>query len=191
MKKIMIILLFPIIFSCSKSRTVLICGDHICINKTEANQYFEENLSLEVKIIDKKNKKEFNLVELNLQPNSKNIRKVNIKKKEITNEVVKKLSNDEINKIKLNIKKKKKKKNMKLVKKNTKNVKENKDVSLGKTNKESNKINFYTKEKKNKKKRKEVVDICSLIEKCNIDEISNFLLKQGNKKGFPDITIRQ
>ena len=81
MKKIMIILLFPIIFSCSKSRTVLICGDHICINKTEANQYFEENLSLEVKIIDKKNKKEFNLVELNLQPNSKNIRKVNIKKK--------------------------------------------------------------------------------------------------------------
>lgn len=187
----MIILLFPIIFSCSKSRTVLICGDHICINKTEANQYFEENLSLEVKIIDKKNKKEFNLVELNLQPNSKNIRKVNIKKKEITNEVVKKLSNDEINKIKLNIKKKKKKKNMKLVKKNTKNVKENKDVSLGKTNKESNKINFYTKEKKNKKKRKEVVDICSLIEKCNIDEISNFLLKQGNKKGFPDITIRQ
>jgi len=191
MKKILIILLFPLIFSCSKSRTVLICGDHICVNKTEANQYFEENLSLEVKIIDKKNKKEFNLVELNLHPNSKNIRKVNIKKKEITNKVVKKLSNDEINKIKLNIKKKKKKNIKKLVKKNTKNVKENKDVSLRKTNKESNKINSYTKEKKNKNKRKEVVDICSLIEKCNIDEISNFLLKQGNKKGFPDITIRQ
>ena len=81
MKKIMLMLLFSLIFSCSKSRTVLICGDHICVNKTEANQYFEENLSLEVKIVDKKNKKKLNLVELNLQSNSKNIRKVNIKKK--------------------------------------------------------------------------------------------------------------
>ena len=35
----------------------LICGDHVCINKDEADQYFEENLSIEVKIIDKKKKK--------------------------------------------------------------------------------------------------------------------------------------
>ena len=27
--------------SCSKNKTVLICGDHICVNKTEAKQYFE------------------------------------------------------------------------------------------------------------------------------------------------------
>ena len=42
--------------NCSKPKTVLVCGDHICINKSEANQYFEENLSIEVKIIDKKKK---------------------------------------------------------------------------------------------------------------------------------------
>jgi len=35
-----------------------------------------------------------------------------------------------------------------------------------------------------------VVDICTIIEKCSIDEISKFLLKQGKKKGFPDITER-
>ncbi len=45
------------------------------------------------------------------------------------------------------------------------------------------------KDDKNKNKKVKIVDICSLIEKCNIDEISKFLLK--NKKSFPDITIRQ
>ena len=40
--------------NCSKPKTVLICGDHVCINKAEANQYFEENLTIEVKIVDKK-----------------------------------------------------------------------------------------------------------------------------------------
>ena len=49
-------ILFFIIFitSCGKPKTVLICGDHICVNKKEAQQYFDENLSLEVKIIQKK-----------------------------------------------------------------------------------------------------------------------------------------
>ena len=55
MKKI---LLFTILFlaACSKPKTVLICGDHICVNQTEAEQYFEENLSIEVKIINLKKK---------------------------------------------------------------------------------------------------------------------------------------
>ena len=35
----------------------MICGDHICINKAEANQYFEDNLSIEVKIVEKKSNK--------------------------------------------------------------------------------------------------------------------------------------
>ena len=41
------------------------------------------------------------------------------------------------------------------------------------------------------KKNKEVVDVCTIIEKCSIEEISKYLLKQGKKKGFPDITERQ
>ena len=47
----------------------MICGDHVCINKAEAEKYFEENLTLEVKVIDKKVKKEINLVEINLNNN--------------------------------------------------------------------------------------------------------------------------
>ena len=52
MKKFLILLTIFFLQNCSKPKTVLICGDHICINKKEATQYFEENLSLEVKIVD-------------------------------------------------------------------------------------------------------------------------------------------
>ena len=34
------------------------------------------------------------------------------------------------------------------------------------------------------------VDVCELIEKCTIEEISKYLIKMGKKKGFPDITSR-
>ena len=48
MKKILLVTLL-FLAACSKPKTVLICGDHICVNQTEAEQYFEENLSIEVK----------------------------------------------------------------------------------------------------------------------------------------------
>ena len=41
------------------------------------------------------------------------------------------------------------------------------------------------------KKTKEVFDVCTILEKCSIDEISKYLLNQGKKKDFPDITLRQ
>ena len=62
----MFFLILILFYGYSKPQAVLICGDHICVNKTEAEQYFEENLSLEVKIINKGEKKELSLVELNL-----------------------------------------------------------------------------------------------------------------------------
>ena len=67
MKFSLSILLILFLAACNKPKTVLICGDHVCVNKSEAKQYFEENLSIEVKIIDKKKKKKFDLVELNLK----------------------------------------------------------------------------------------------------------------------------
>ena len=82
-----LILLFFFIFltNCSKPKTVLICGDHICVNKKEAQQYFEENLSLEVKIIKKKKNDELiDLVELNLKENSDGNKKVSLLSKSST-----------------------------------------------------------------------------------------------------------
>jgi hypothetical protein len=40
------------------------------------------------------------------------------------------------------------------------------------------------------KKRKDIVDVCTILDKCSIDEISKFLIEQGIKKDFPDITTR-
>ena len=36
-----------------------------------------------------------------------------------------------------------------------------------------------------------VFDICQIIKECTIDEISKYLIKEGNNKSFPDITTRQ
>ena len=39
-----LILFLLLLTSCVKPKSVLICGDHECINRAEAKQYFEENL---------------------------------------------------------------------------------------------------------------------------------------------------
>ena len=83
----------------------MICGNHVCVNKAEAEQYFEENLSIEVKIIDKNKKKELNLVELNLSETKLGKKKIILSKKNKTKKNIKILSNDEITKIKKDIKK--------------------------------------------------------------------------------------
>ena len=76
MKYIVLFILILFVTNCSKPKTVLICGDHICINKSEAEQYFEENLTIEVKIVGKKIKEELDLVQLNLLENTKNKRNI-------------------------------------------------------------------------------------------------------------------
>ena len=179
MKYFLIILFLILLNNCSKPKTVLICGDHVCINKNEAEQYFEENLSIEVKIIDKKKKKEINLVELNLIESFDNNKEINIKEKTEKNNEIKILSNDEIKILKSEIKKKRKKQN--LAKKITSNNKSSQNTTGFKN----------SDKKKNIKKNRDVADVCLIIKKCNIDEISKYLLKQGQTKKFPDITTRE
>ena len=165
MRKILLILSLFLIQNCSKPKTVLICGDHICVNKNEAEQYFEENLSIEVKILSEKKSKNVDLVQLNLKKNKNNKRKIYIKKKEKTNQKIKTLSKEKVKKIKNDLKKSGNKQN-KLVKR----------VPIN----------------NNKNKRKnDIPDICTIVQKCNIDEISKFLIGEGQKKSFPDITTRE
>ena len=57
MKKLLFFFIVLAMYGCNKPKTVLICGDHVCVNKAEAEQYFEENLTIEVKIIDKKHQR--------------------------------------------------------------------------------------------------------------------------------------
>ena len=188
MKLALLITLIFFLSNCSKPKTVLICGDHVCVNKAEAEQYFEENLSIEVKIVNKKKDIGEDLVELNLKENSLRNKKISISSKKTTNNPIKILSNEEAAKIKENIKNKKKEKKIpkKIVKKENEFL--NKEISKQKKTK-------YKKEKITKsnvnKSRKDVVDVCTIIKKCNIDEISKYLLDNGRNKKFPDITTRQ
>ena len=182
MRVILLILLLFLITNCNKPKTVLICGDHACINNSEAEQYFEENLSIEVKIVNKNYKDDIDLVELNLQQNTKGDRKVKIFSKKNNNKKLKELSKNEKKKIKENIKSKKKDKKI------SKKIEKRKESTKLKT-KEQKKLKN---EKFNANNgRKNVVDVCTILDKCSIDEISKYLLNQGKKKDYPDITTRQ
>ena len=182
MKKLLFFFLVLSMYGCNKPKTVLICGDHVCVNKAEAEQYFEENLTLEVKIIDKKRSKEDNLVEINLNSNSSGKKEVSIFNKKQTSKKLKELSNLEIKRKKAEIRKKKKIKDTKITKQaKLKEVKKKKKTqdSVIKTNKVVNNTS------------KKITDICTILEKCSIDEISKYLVKQGKKRKFPDITTRE
>lgn len=193
MKHILIFLILLLLGNCSKPKTVLICGDHVCVNKAEAEQYFEENLSIEVKIINQKNNEQIDLVELNLKNNKNKVKQIAISPKKDTSKNLKTLSNDEIKKIKKNIKDKKQKKEIdnkisrKIVKREEGNaiseLLEKKDKNQDKNN------SFVNKTIINKKIN--IVDVCTILEKCNIDEISKYLIKEGKKRDFPDMTRRQ
>ena len=193
MKHILIFLILLLLSNCSKPKTVLICGDHVCVNKAEAEQYFEENLSIEVKIINQKNNEQIDLVELNLKNNKNKVKQIAISPKKDTSKNLKTLSNDEIKKIKKNIKDKKQKKEIdnKISRKTVKRE-ENNAISelLEKKDKNQEKNNSFV-NKTIINKNINIVDVCTILEKCNIDEISKYLIKEGKKRDFPDITRRQ
>ena len=194
MKIIYLTFLLFLLTNCNKPKAVLICGDHICINKAEAEQFFEENLSLEVKIIDKKIKKEVDLIELNLKEKPSGERKITLLTKKDTLKELKTLSNDEKEKIKRNIINKKKE--IRAAKKKENNVKKEDNKKNYKNENNTNKsnknpLNSKIMRNNNNKKSTAIVDVCTILDKCNIDEISKFLLEQGRKKRYPDITIRE
>jgi len=187
MKKLLLFLIILIIYGCNKPKTVLICGDHVCINKAEAEQYFEDNLTLEVRVVDKKKSKEINLVEINLESNPEDKKEISIFNKKQTNKKIKELSNIEIKKKKAELKKRKKIKN-----KDIKDKKVTKQIKLKKSKeKQKSQGNIVKTKKIVNKSSKKITDICTILEKCSIDEISKYLVKQGKEKRFPDITIRE
>ena len=171
-------------YGCNKPKTVLICGDHVCVNNAEAEQYFEENLTLEVKIIDPKKREEINLVQINLESNNKGKKEVSIYNKKQTNKNLKDLSDLEIKKKKNEVKKRKK------IKSNERKIDKQAKLKKTKTNQKNQKNIIKTKKVVNKDSNK-ITDICTILEKCSIDEISKYLVKQGKQKKFPDITTRE
>ena len=67
MKKLLLLVFFLLVYSCTGNKTVFWCGDHACINKKEKETYFKKTLTVEIKKISNKNKKNYSSHEKILQ----------------------------------------------------------------------------------------------------------------------------
>ena len=166
--KLSFLIVFFFLVSCSvsfdKAERIYICGDHPCANNKEVQEYFNNNISIEVYSIDsEKNRKEnFDLVELNLlEDKLKTKDKILISKKK--------------KEIKERIKERKRLAKLKIKKieepKKTKEILKTKEII-----------------KKKEKTKFTFVRICKNLQECDIDKISKIIMDIGRKKDYPDIT---
>jgi hypothetical protein len=77
MKNLFLLFLFIIIVNCSNTKKVYWCGDHRCISKKEKEAYFKKNMTVEVRVINKKEEKKYEIEKLTQQ----NMQKIKINKK--------------------------------------------------------------------------------------------------------------
>ena len=185
MRLVLILVIFTL-YSCSTSKSVLICGDHECINKTEAKQYFNDNLTIELKIISKSQETRYDLVSLNLENNDNN--KIQVFKNK-NRKIIRKLSKKEIKEKKEEIKKQKK--IAKLDKKRIIKEEKKKKVFDKSILEKSKSLKPSKKETdKNKSSAHKDFDICLMVKKCDIDSITKYLIKLSNAKDYPNINLR-
>ena len=155
------------LFSCvtpfEKVDRMYICGDHPCKNNKEIQEYFDNNISIEVYSIDTdKNKTDkFDLAELNLLED-----KLKSKDKILVSE-----KKDEI--------KQKVKERKKLAKLKIKQIEDPKQIEKIVKSQES--------VKKKKKSKITFIRICKNLEECDIDKISKLIMDLGKERDFPDI----
>ena len=207
--KFFYILIFLILLSCNTTKKEYVCGDHLCVDKKEFNEYFSENLIIEISVRDKKKKKNsIDLVKLNTDSNvkKKNDNK-NSKKKE---RILKKNEKVKLKKQKVRLleerkireieekNKVKQRKITKIQEKNEKNLQNKKNVNrkiiIDKV------VDTIGKDKKPPKKNTEktismdsvktenVKSICDEIKDCDIDKIAELLIKKGKDKPFPNMS---
>jgi len=152
----------------NKVEKVYICGDHRCANKAEADEYFDNNISIEIYSIETKKETDENLdlAELNI-----------LKEKLITKKKI--VIKDEKKKLDEKIKERKK-----LAKLKIREI-ENPIKTIQQDKKKNNIKN--TKQKKQKSKIT-FIRICKNLEECDIDKISQIVMDIGKQKDFPDIT---
>ena len=191
--------LLLLILSCNTVKKEYVCGDHLCIDKKEFNEYFSKNFIVEIQKKENKKNKNIDLVKLNTgspivekndNKNSKKIEKLRIKseKEKLKAGKIKLLEERKIRESK----EKNKLSEAKIAKLKEKN--ETKNIR-----KQANKIANKRPEKKtlaknnvnntsvNSDKSKNVKSICDKIQDCDIDKITELLIKKGKGKPFPDI----
>ncbi|MDC0059674.1 hypothetical protein OAJ18_01495 [Pelagibacteraceae bacterium] len=172
MKKIFYSLILVLFFGCSDGKMVYWCGDHPCINKKEKKAYFEKNMMVEVKRLNKKNKEKYSEIQKITQQAHIN------EKKRIKDEkrLAKELRLEEKEKIKekkklLKQAKIEEKKKLKNEKKLTKKLKKSKTQSVKKI-----------KIAKNKDESQQIN-----IAKNGFNQIVENIVSKNNRKSYPNI----
>ena len=198
--KFIYIFFFVLIFSCTTIKKEYVCGDHPCIDKKEFNEYFTNNLIIEIEPYKNNKDKSPNLVSINTDSlQKKNTNTQTKRDKKI--EAKKKKENLKAEKIRLleerKIRKKEEKKTKQKLKitklKMKKEISNNKkqiniiedDISITKKTsinkiKKKSSINLVKSEKKK--------NICDEIKDCDIDKIAELLKKKGKDKPYPNIS---
>jgi hypothetical protein len=188
------------------------CGDHSCVDKKEFKEYFAQNLIIEIKREEPKNKFSTDLVKLNTlsaTKDSKNeksrikFKKTNKKEEKEKLKARKLLLKEErkIKKINEKNKNRKKKRIVKLKNINKKNynkpniIKKVKPVQEIKKSIINDNQQEYQKEVKKNSQFKSVktvdqVSICKDVKDCDIEKIAELLSEKGNMKDYPDITSK-
>jgi hypothetical protein len=202
-----------ILVSCGTVKKTYMCGDEQCIDRKEFREYFANNLAVE--ILTKKNKKKssIDLVKLNTS-NSKSNNATIVSTKEINN--LKKKEKKDIlkaNKRRLKEKRKAKKieeRNLLVKKKKIEKQKKNKEkgITLNKILTKNEVLDSKKSIKKpnenqpstvnavkevivlNNIKTEKQVNLCAVVNNCDIDKITELLLKKGKEKEFPNIAVR-
>ena len=172
MRFFIIISFILLISGCSNVKKTYWCGDHPCINKKERKAYFKKNKVLEIKEVNKKNKKEISDLDKIIKQahlnEKKRIKDEKILKKEAKLEKKRKIKEQKkLAKLAREEQKKKLKKQKKQVKK----------TKI--TNKKS-----YIKKKPNIQKDK---NIQSQIEVTDFEKIVNMIKEKNMSKSYPDI----
>ena len=199
-----------ILVSCGTVKKTYMCGDEQCIDRKEFREYFANNLAVE--ILTKKNRKKssIDLVKLNTS-NSKSNNATIVSTKEINN--LKKKEKKDIlkaNKRRLKEKRKAKKieeRNLLVKKKKIEKQKKNneKGITLNKILTKNEVLDSKKSIKKpnenqpstvnavkevivlNNIKTEKQVNLCAVVNNCDIDKITELLLKKGKEKEFPNI----
>ena len=177
MKIINLFIILFILCCTTQENKIYICGDHPCKNKNEINDYFNNNISVEVYVVESKKKKieNANLVDLNLYKESKN--KQN--KKDLSFLKDRKSSNINTNQDNKYSKLKMKVLNKKVDKKEIQtDIRKNTEKTVSKP-KKSFKFGSI--------KTTEIVHLCKNLDECDINVISKKINEMANKKSFPDI----
>ena len=173
MKNLALVLFIFFVFSCTNNKTVFWCGDHACINKKEKEAYFKKTMTMEIKSITNKNKKDYSSNEKILQQiNTDAKKRVSEKKK-----LAKQLKLEE----KMRVKKEKKlAKQLKLEEK----MRVKKEKKLTKELKSKNKKKIVNEDKLTKQtKLKKNVEISPTI----FTELKEKIFEKNLFRPYPDI----